>query len=72
MFACLQQHEHETAAERDGCDAQTYDAMSLANPTAIRSGSNPSANCCVTSNRDPLKSWYTVFSGVFVSPDGAA
>ena len=29
MFACLQQHQHQTAAERDGCDAQSYDAMSL-------------------------------------------
>ena len=29
MFPCLRQHQHETAAERDGCDAQTHDAMSL-------------------------------------------
>jgi hypothetical protein len=29
MFACLQLHQHETAAERAGCDAQTHDAMSL-------------------------------------------
>ena len=29
MFACLRQHKHDTAAERDGCDAQTHDAMSL-------------------------------------------
>jgi hypothetical protein len=29
MFACIQQHEHETAAERDGCDARTHDAVSL-------------------------------------------
>ena len=29
MFDCLQHHHHETAAERDGCDAQTHDAMSL-------------------------------------------
>jgi len=26
---CMQHHRHETAAERDGCDAQTWDAMSL-------------------------------------------
>ncbi|MGZ6124762.1 MAG: hypothetical protein ACXWLR_07370 [Myxococcales bacterium] len=35
MFACLQQHEHETAAERDGCDAQTHDAMSLAKMSQV-------------------------------------
>jgi hypothetical protein len=35
MFACLQQHEHETAAERDGCDAQTYDALSLAKMSQV-------------------------------------
>jgi len=29
MFACLRQHQHKTAAERDGCDAHTHDAMSL-------------------------------------------
>jgi hypothetical protein len=29
MFACLRHHQHQTAAERDGCDAQTHDAMSL-------------------------------------------
>jgi hypothetical protein len=29
MFACLQQHQHPTAAERDGCDARIHDAMSL-------------------------------------------
>ena len=29
MFPCLQRHQHETAAERDGCDARTHDAMSL-------------------------------------------
>jgi hypothetical protein len=29
MFACIQRHEHQTAAERDGCNAQTHDAMSL-------------------------------------------
>ena len=29
MFACLRHHEHQTAAERDGCNAQTHDAMSL-------------------------------------------
>ena len=29
MFGCLRHHQHETAAERDGCDAQTHDAMSL-------------------------------------------
>ena len=29
MFACLRQHQHETAAERDACDAQMHDAMSL-------------------------------------------
>jgi len=29
MFACLRLHQHETAAERDVCDAQTHDAMSL-------------------------------------------
>ena len=29
MFPCLQQHEHATAAERDGCDAKTHDALSL-------------------------------------------
>lgn len=29
MYRCLQQHRHETAAERDGCDAKTHDAMSL-------------------------------------------
>jgi hypothetical protein len=30
MFACLQHHEHGSAEERDGCDAQTWDALSLA------------------------------------------
>ncbi|HZR10259.1 MAG TPA: hypothetical protein VFA79_16860 [Myxococcales bacterium] len=35
MFACLQQHEHETAAERDGCDARTYDALSLAKMSQV-------------------------------------
>jgi hypothetical protein len=29
MFACIQQHQHQTAAERDGCDARMHDAMSL-------------------------------------------
>jgi hypothetical protein len=29
MFPCLRQHQHETLDERDGCDAQTHDAMSL-------------------------------------------
>lgn len=29
-FACLLRHEHESAAERDGCDAKTHDATSLA------------------------------------------
>jgi len=29
MFACLRHHEHQTAAERVGCNAQTHDAMSL-------------------------------------------
>ena len=29
MFACLRLHQHQTAADRDGCDAQTHDAMSL-------------------------------------------
>ena len=29
MFSCLQRHQHGTAAERDGCNAQTHDAMSL-------------------------------------------
>jgi hypothetical protein len=28
-FPCMQHHRHETAAERDSCDAQTWDAMSL-------------------------------------------
>ena len=28
-FACIQQHQHETVAERESCDAQTHDAMSL-------------------------------------------
>ena len=29
MFACIQKHQHETAAERDGCDAKTHDVLSL-------------------------------------------
>ena len=29
MFPCLQQHDHGSAAERDGCDARMHDAMSL-------------------------------------------
>jgi hypothetical protein len=29
MFACIQQHQHESAVERDGCDAKTHDALSL-------------------------------------------
>ncbi|HTO95453.1 MAG TPA: hypothetical protein VMK66_00300 [Myxococcales bacterium] len=28
-FSCMQHHSHSTEAERDGCDAQTLDAMSL-------------------------------------------
>ena len=30
MFSCLRNHEHESAIERDGCDARTLDANSLA------------------------------------------
>jgi len=29
-FSCLRHHEHGSAAERDGCDAKTHDAASLA------------------------------------------
>ena len=29
MFDCIQKHQHETAAERDGCDAKTHDVLSL-------------------------------------------
>ena len=29
VFPCLQQHQHGTAAERDGCDARMYDTLSL-------------------------------------------
>jgi hypothetical protein len=29
MFACIRHHDHPTAVERDGCNAQTHDAMSL-------------------------------------------
>ena len=29
-FACLRRHEHQSAADRDGCDAKTHDAASLA------------------------------------------
>ncbi len=29
MFSCLQHHEHDSAAERDGCDARMHDAISL-------------------------------------------
>jgi len=28
-FNCIQQHQHDTVSERDGCDALTHDAMSL-------------------------------------------
>ena len=29
MFDCLRDHQHESAEERDNCDAQTYDALSM-------------------------------------------
>jgi hypothetical protein len=29
VFACMQHHQHGTAAERDGCDARMHDAVSL-------------------------------------------
>jgi hypothetical protein len=29
MFDCLREHQHETEAERDACNAQTHDAISL-------------------------------------------
>jgi hypothetical protein len=29
MFPCKQRHQHDTAAQRDGCDAKRHDLMSL-------------------------------------------
>lgn len=29
MFECLREHEHQSPEERDACDAQTHDAVSL-------------------------------------------
>lgn len=34
-FDCLQHHRHDTAEERDGCDAQTHDATSLAKMSQV-------------------------------------
>ena len=35
IFDCLQHHHHDNAAERDGCDAQTHDAISLAKMSQV-------------------------------------
>jgi hypothetical protein len=29
MFDCIRDHNHETEAQRDDCNAQTYDALSM-------------------------------------------
>jgi len=29
VFSCLQNHEHDSTADRDGCDARMHDSMSL-------------------------------------------
>ena len=29
MFDCIREHRHQTEAQRDACDSETYDALSM-------------------------------------------